>query len=107
MPHDVKVYPGVGHGFMNDHDPADLSVALRILVRLSRTEYDEPATRDARRRIVAFFDTYLQVGRQLSRGQAETGSAAVWRSRVRTDREVRVSSAIAAYATPLQSSTSR
>ena len=57
VPHDVKVYPGVGHGFMNDPDPADLSVVLRILVRLSRTRYDEPATRDARRRITAFFDT--------------------------------------------------
>ncbi|MGZ5415599.1 MAG: dienelactone hydrolase family protein [Nocardioides sp.] len=60
VPHDVKIYPGVGHGFMNDPDPADLSVALRILVRLSRTRYDEPATQDARRRITTFFDTYLR-----------------------------------------------
>lgn len=22
VPHDVKIYPGVRHGFMNDHDPA-------------------------------------------------------------------------------------
>ena len=60
VPHDVKVYPGVGHGFMNDHDPADASLALRFLARVSGTAYDEEATRDARRRIVAFFDTYLR-----------------------------------------------
>jgi carboxymethylenebutenolidase len=22
--HDIKVYPGAGHGFLNDHDPAEL-----------------------------------------------------------------------------------
>jgi carboxymethylenebutenolidase len=60
VPHDVKVYPGVGHGFMNDHDPADVTLLLRFLSRVSGTRYDEDATRDARRRIVAFFDTYLR-----------------------------------------------
>lgn len=57
--HDVKVYPGVRHGFMNDHDPADLTPLLRFLTRISGTEYDAEATRDARRRIAAFFHTYL------------------------------------------------
>ena len=59
VPHDVKVYPGVGHGFMNDHDPADATLVLRFLARVSGTRYDDEATRDARRRIVAFFRTHL------------------------------------------------
>lgn len=60
VPHDVKIYPGVGHGFMNDHDPADATLLLRFLARVSGTRYDEDATRDARRRISAFFDTHLR-----------------------------------------------
>lgn len=57
--HDVKIYPGVGHGFMNDHDPADVTPLLRLLSRVSGTRYDAGATADARRRIVSFFDRYL------------------------------------------------
>lgn len=60
VPHDVKIYPGVGHGFMNDPDPADETPMLRFLARISGTAYDDAATRDARRRIVAFFDTHLR-----------------------------------------------
>ncbi|HEX6247284.1 MAG TPA: dienelactone hydrolase family protein [Nocardioidaceae bacterium] len=60
VPHDVKVYPGVGHGFMNDHAPQDETLVLRFLARVSGTRYDDGATRDARRRIVAFFDAHLQ-----------------------------------------------
>ncbi|MGH9248506.1 MAG: dienelactone hydrolase family protein [Acidimicrobiales bacterium] len=60
VPHDVKIYPGVGHGFMNDHDPADATLLLRFLARISGTKYDAEATRDARRRITAFFDTHLR-----------------------------------------------
>ncbi len=60
VPHDVKIYPGVGHGFMNDPDPAEVPPLLRLLVWISGTAYDDEATRDARRRIVAFFDTYLR-----------------------------------------------
>ncbi|HET7278120.1 MAG TPA: dienelactone hydrolase family protein [Dermatophilaceae bacterium] len=60
IPHDVKIYPGVGHGFMNDHDPADTTLLLRFLARISGTKYNEQATQDARRRIRAFFDTHLQ-----------------------------------------------
>ncbi|OLT04747.1 dienelactone hydrolase [Kocuria sp. CNJ-770] len=58
--HDIRIYPGVGHGFMNDHDPADLTLLLRVLGRFSRTAYDAPATQDARRRITAFFDRHLR-----------------------------------------------
>ncbi|MFC6696842.1 dienelactone hydrolase family protein [Nocardioides daphniae] len=60
VPHDVKIYPGVGHGFMNDHAPRDQTLLLRFLARVSGTRYDEAATVDARRRIVAFFDEHLR-----------------------------------------------
>lgn len=62
VPHDVKIYPGVGHGFMNDHDPADATLLLRFLARVSGTQYDAEATADARVRIRDFFDTYLREG---------------------------------------------
>ena len=45
---------------MNDHDPADDTLLLRFLARISGTKYDDEATRDARRRITAFFDAHLR-----------------------------------------------
>jgi carboxymethylenebutenolidase len=65
--HDVEVYPGVSHGFMNLHDPADQTMLLVLLAKVSGTRYDANATRDARRRIVAFFDRHL-------RSEGPTGS---------------------------------
>jgi carboxymethylenebutenolidase len=59
VPHDVKIYPGVGHGFMDEHAPEDQTMFLRFLARVSGTRYDEDATVDARRRIVGFFNTHL------------------------------------------------
>jgi carboxymethylenebutenolidase len=44
---------------MNDHDPADATLFLRFLARISGTKYDDEATQDARRRITAFFNTHL------------------------------------------------
>jgi len=58
--HDVKIYPGVGHGFMNDHAPEDQTLFLRFLARKSGTRYDDTATADARRRIVALFNEHLR-----------------------------------------------
>ncbi len=58
--HDVHEYPGVGHGFMNDHGADDPSWLFRLLIKLSKTKYDEAATLDARGRIVAFFDEHLR-----------------------------------------------
>jgi carboxymethylenebutenolidase len=58
--HDVKVYPDASHGFMNDHDPTDMTPLLVVLSKVSRTRYHEPSTRDARRRIIAFFDRHLK-----------------------------------------------
>jgi len=62
--HDIEVYPGVGHGFMNDHEPAELPLWVRLMAKLANAEYDEPSTRDARRRIVAFFRTHLEEGQR-------------------------------------------
>jgi carboxymethylenebutenolidase len=58
--HDVKVYPGAGHGFINDPDPADATPLLIFLAKISGTGYHEPSARDARRRITAFFGTHLK-----------------------------------------------
>ena len=58
--HDVKVYPGAGHGFLNDPDPADATPLLVFLAKISRTQYHEPSARDARRRIADFFGTHLK-----------------------------------------------
>jgi len=57
--HDVKVYPGVGHGFMNNHDPREVGWFVKLLSRVSNTRYDAAATQDARQRIISFFDQHL------------------------------------------------
>ena len=57
--HDIKVYPGAGHGFLNDHDPAELPLWIKLIAKLAAASYDEESTSDARRRIVAFFHTHL------------------------------------------------
>jgi hypothetical protein len=46
--HDVTIRLGVGHGFMNDNDPADITPLLKLLGRISGIRYDEPARRPAR-----------------------------------------------------------
>jgi carboxymethylenebutenolidase len=61
--HDLRLYPGAGHGFLNDHDPADLPLWVKAVARLTAARYDEASARDARRRIVAFFDVHLKPGR--------------------------------------------
>jgi carboxymethylenebutenolidase len=58
--HDIKVYPGAGHGFLNDHDPAELPLWVKALAKLVHGEYDEPSARDARRRIAEFFAVHLK-----------------------------------------------
>jgi carboxymethylenebutenolidase len=58
--HDIKVYPDAGHGFMNDHDPADMTPLLVVLNKVSGTRYHEASALDARRRIAAFFHRHLE-----------------------------------------------
>ena len=57
VPHDVKVYPGAGHGFLNRHD---LSPRLRPLEHVAGLGYDEAAAEDAWARILAFFEAHLR-----------------------------------------------
>jgi hypothetical protein len=45
--HVIKVYPGAGHGSINDHDPADAALLLTVLSKVSGTLYHEPSARDA------------------------------------------------------------
>ncbi len=58
--HDIKVYPDAGHGFLNDHDPAELPVWVKGIAALARAQYHDPSAQDARRRIVAFFGAHLK-----------------------------------------------
>ena len=61
--HDVKEYPDAGHAFMNDHADDRIPVAFALLSAvIGGTRPDEVATRDARERIVAFFDRHLGPG---------------------------------------------
>lgn len=63
VPHDVREYPDAGHGFVNDHEGAGDSVPfpMSVLVKLvPGPGYVPAAAEDARRRIVAFFDTHLR-----------------------------------------------
>jgi carboxymethylenebutenolidase len=58
--HDVHEYPAAGHSFLNDHDPADASVLMRVFGRLTGAAYHEESAVDARGRIVRFFDEHLK-----------------------------------------------
>jgi carboxymethylenebutenolidase len=58
--HDMKVYPEAGHGFLNDHDPAELPLWVKAIAKLAAASYHEPSARDARRRIIDFFDLHLK-----------------------------------------------
>jgi len=62
VPHDVREYPDAGHGFLNDHDGAgDRTPALfAVMSRFMANGYHDASARDARARIVAFFDAHLR-----------------------------------------------
>jgi carboxymethylenebutenolidase len=59
VPHDVKSYPGVSHGFMNKHEKGEMPRIISAAENLFGMGFNEPATRDARARILVFFDTHL------------------------------------------------
>lgn len=61
--HDVKEYPEVGHGFLNDHESAGEGAGglFGVVAKLTPgAGYHEPSAQDARRRILAFFDAHLR-----------------------------------------------
>ncbi len=69
---DVAEYPGARHGFINR-----LTVAspLGPPLRVAGIGYDHPAAADAKRRILAFFDTHLRAAaRPADQPAAATGS---------------------------------
>jgi len=53
--HDVKEYPDAGHSFLNHHH----NVLFKLL-RIVGIGYHDPSARDARRRIVSFFNAHLK-----------------------------------------------
>ena len=55
--HDVKVYPGVGHSFLNQHE--GWQEALTRLPSPMAIGYDEAAAEDAWTRILAFFEKHV------------------------------------------------
>jgi len=60
--HDVKEYPDAGHEFLNDHEGAGdkAPILFAVLGRLTPgAGYHEASAQDARRRILAFFNTHL------------------------------------------------
>lgn len=59
VPHDVREYADANHGFLNDHDPADVSPFFRVVFRLYGTGYHPESAADARERIAAFFRSHL------------------------------------------------
>jgi carboxymethylenebutenolidase len=66
--HDVKEYSGAGHAFLNDHrDP------LSRIMKVVHIGYHEPSAKDARPRIVSFFNAHLK-GQASARTGARPGS---------------------------------
>lgn len=61
VPHDVKEYPDVNHGFIADHDREDMPWFIRIEEWVTGPVHDVPAAEDAKQRIIAFFDEHLRV----------------------------------------------
>src|SRR5438876_999770 len=62
VPHDVKEYPGAGHGFLNDHESVGDPIPFMVKVMRPLMGYgpDATCTEDARRRITAFFGEHLR-----------------------------------------------
>jgi carboxymethylenebutenolidase len=59
IPHNVKLYPQAGHGFLNDHVGAP-ALFIAVAGRLIGARADEKSANDARARIIEFFSRYLK-----------------------------------------------
>jgi carboxymethylenebutenolidase len=59
--HDVKEYPGAGHGFLNDHKGAGdhIPFVVKLTAPLMGLGPHDESAKDARRRITEFFATHL------------------------------------------------
>jgi carboxymethylenebutenolidase len=57
--HDIKVYPDAGHAFLHQ-SAGEPGPVMSMLVRLTHAGYHEASARDARSRIIAFFDAHLK-----------------------------------------------
>ena len=58
IPHDVKIYPGVGHSYMNDHGSGPIMSAIMRISPL-HAAYDDAAAEDSWRRMFEFFAEHL------------------------------------------------
>lgn len=59
--HDVKEYRQTDHAFMNEHDPGEIPVFIKVFSFVfGGGAYHAESARDSRRRIIAFFDRYLK-----------------------------------------------
>ena len=56
IPHDVKLYPGVGHSYMNDHGGPLATLGQYTPMHAA---YDETAAEDSWRRMLSFFSEHL------------------------------------------------
>jgi carboxymethylenebutenolidase len=55
--HDVKIYPDVGHSYMNDHGGGPLKGLMRV--GPLHAAYDEDAAEDSWQRMLSFFSKHL------------------------------------------------
>ena len=59
--HDIKVYENTEHAFMNNHDPKEVPFFIKFIsYGFGGGAYHPESTRDARKRIVSFFDQHLK-----------------------------------------------
>ncbi|HTW65208.1 MAG TPA: dienelactone hydrolase family protein [Bryobacteraceae bacterium] len=59
--HEVKEYADAGHSFLNNHTRADVPFLFVVINKISGGGYNDAAARDARSRIVSFFNTHLKM----------------------------------------------
>jgi len=59
--HDVKEYSDAGHSFLNDHNRAEVPFLFVLMGKITGAGYHDAAARDARGRIVSFFNKHLKV----------------------------------------------
>jgi carboxymethylenebutenolidase len=55
--HDVTEYPKAGHSFLNDHQDHRLFV---VMGKIFGAGYDDASAKDARQRILSFFEVHLR-----------------------------------------------